>query len=59
MNLALAESIAAWLASTADDVQHGEVSVRLRIRGGHVKQVLRGVEESELPQRESTTEAKA
>ncbi|MBT3367836.1 MAG: hypothetical protein HN416_11830 [Nitrospina sp.] len=53
MNTAEIRSIVLWLATKANELKHGECSIVLKIRDGHVQQILKSYVESELPEQES------
>jgi len=48
MNREQMEELMNWLEETVDTISHGEISLKLRVREGHVHQVLREVIESQL-----------
>jgi hypothetical protein len=49
MNIHTAKEITEWLVKSSSVIVHGECSITLKIRDGHLKQILKTCTSSELP----------
>ena len=49
MNREQAEKLTKWLIAAASKIDHGECSIAVRVRDGHIQQIQKHIMQSELP----------